>query len=984
MHTRSQINMRIFVNFYGYFKRLGTFASLFLCLILTVPALSQQESEDQDEEEEMETVVVTGSRLSQDLGELAGQVIVLTAEDIRATGEVTLERVLRQLPENLNPTTERYGSNLNNVANFTASSTVNLRGLGSESTLILVDGKRIGYNGILGGVTDVSSIPLSQVERIEVVLDGASAIYGSDAVGGVVNIITRKSYEGVELLLNYDTPTEGGFNETRFGVSTSQLYQGMYFRGSFQRSVHTGLDASDREVTLFQQSIFAGPAYDVRFCCLADGTSLPIAYEFNGDILTIPEYNALSDADKAAATPYTYAILPAGFNANSSIDDITNFSEPNWGADTQEGYTVLPDVTKDSFLFGVSYEAADSVAIDARLRGETRTVSNNRGYIAFSGETLNGRNPNNPFERTVQLRGQRRDYPQPYDETESTHLDFAVDARGSLRDNVHFEMNVGQTTTDSETNRYYTLDKVGLRAGMFSDGVSPTIEYISGLSADECAALGGTVSFGRCRVLRPPTPAVDPFGDISEFISDEPLRVTSFNRQFRLEGLIRSELFEVPAGMFRVLVGVSTSTTELESSAEFQVGAVDQSPISDIAQFNTEASRSNTAFFAEAVLPLVSATNTSALGENVTMTFSLRSDSYQEPEVTYIDTSEGNSSPVELPDAGSETTGGIGLIWEPVNTVQVKYNFQNAFVAPQLNQLLRETISGPSPAFRGIWLQLPNGNLQSKQVTIIEGGNPDLLSETADTQSIGINLSPEWIPSTRFSVTYSDVVYNNRINRISNFIVDPDNLPSDITYIPGAPGEEGEYIQERRWINVSSVERAGIDYEFQWNKSNNLGDFHFKVRHATISSYEYIIDPNDPENDESVSVLGTATGSTAVGVVSKNSTNFNFGWAAGRLEWFLDVTSRSKTNLKFTSVNREYTPPIVADLTVSYILQPGGFFRIPESLAGGRLVMTFTNLFDEYGSTKITNDAGEFLQQNGPDASPLYGRVFNLSIHLTL
>ena len=137
---------------------------------------SDEEEESEIPAEEIDEIVVTGSRLVQNPGEVAGQLVVLDAQDILASGEVTLERVLRQLPQNLNPTTEQFGSNLNNVSNFTGGSTVNLRGLGSESTLILVDGKRIGYNGILGGVTDVSSIPLSMVERIEIVLDGASAI----------------------------------------------------------------------------------------------------------------------------------------------------------------------------------------------------------------------------------------------------------------------------------------------------------------------------------------------------------------------------------------------------------------------------------------------------------------------------------------------------------------------------------------------------------------------------------------------------------------------------------------------------------------------------------------------------------------------------------------------------------------------------------------------------------------------------------------
>lgn len=954
---------------------------LCLVLIITSAVTPQEETDDEleDEDDEIEMVVVTGSRLAQNLGEVAGQVIVFDEEDILATGEVTLERVLRQLPENLNPTTERYGSDLNNVANFTASSTVNLRGLGSESTLILVDGKRIGYNGILGGVTDVSSIPLSQVERIEIVLDGASAIYGSDAVGGVVNIITKKDFEGVELVLNLDTPIEGGFNETRMGISTSQLFSDIMFRGSYQRSVHTGLDASDREVTLFQQSIFPGPMYDVRFCCLSDGSSLPIAYGLNGDVLTVPEYNALSDADKAAATVYTHAILPDGFNSNSTVDDITNFSMPAWGADTQEGYTILPDITRDHFAIGATYDATETLSIQAQVRGENRTVLNNRGYITFTGESLHRNNPFNPFGQTVHLRGQRRDFPQPFDETTGENLDLSVDVQGVLSDRIGFEVSLGQTTSDAETLRYNNLDRNNLRAGMASDGVSPVVEYLTGLSAEDCAAMGGQLSFGRCRVFRDPIPSVDPFGDISQFISDTPLRATSFNRQFRFEGSLRAELFEVPAGIVRVLFGASNYTTELNSSADFQVGAVDQSPISDIRQFDTEAQRSNSAFFAEGVIPLVSEANSHSLMDSLMASFSLRSDSYQEPEVTYVDPVDGASSPEGLPDPGSETTGGFGLVWKPDPTFRVAYNFQTAFVAPQLNQLLRATSRGPSPAFRGIWLQQPDGSLRTVQVTIIEGGNPDLLSETADTQSFGVSFTPVGMNASA-SVTLNNVEYMNRINRLSNFIVDPQNLPSDITYIE----ESDEYIQERRWINVSSVDRAGIDYEFEWNPSSDHGDFHFKVRHSTISTFEYVIDPDDPENDETISVVGTSEGSTAVGVVSENSTNFNFGWATNGFDTILDISTRSKTTRVFTGVNREYTPPLLADLTVSYNIASDGFFKLPEVLHGGRIVVVINNLFDEYGSTKITNDSGELLQQQGPDASPLYGRVLNLSIHLPL
>ena len=960
-----------------------------LCLSSLSLAQDEETDENNEDEEDVEILVVTGSRVAQNPGEVAGQILIIDEEAIRATGEQTLERVLRQLPQNLNPTTERYGSTLNNVANFTSSSTVNLRGLGSESTLILVDGKRVGHNGILGGVTDVSSIPLNQIERIEIVLDGASAIYGSDAVGGVVNIVTKKDYEGVEVTADYNSPFTAGYNETRFGVNVSEQFASVNLRASYHNSAHTGLDAADREeVTLFEQSLFPGPRLDVRFCCLSDGTSLPIAYyadlgNWRGpEYITVPTYNELSDDYKATAIPLTHAILPEDFDENSHVNDISTWRATNWGADTQEGYTILPDVNRESVSVGVYWELDEFWSVEAQLRQESRDVVNSRGYVAFTGETLAANNPYNPFDRTIHLRGQRRDYPQPYNETEAVQLDFNIEVKGRISDTVNLEVSVGQSTDDADTLRYYDVDRAGLRAGMNSDGETPSTQFLFGESQASCLAKGGTFGFGLCRVPVPAPPAVNPFGDISQFIADTPLVATGLNRLFLMEALLRTELFEVPAGSVRAIVGVSRQTVVLESSSEFQIGAVDASPISDITQFDTEAERTHSSIFAEGMVPLVSGVQEHTWARRLTLSLSLRNDTYDEPEVTYVNPNDGNSSPTGLPDPGSQSTWGLGLVWAPVEPVEVKYNFQTAYVAPQLNQLLRASSMGPSPPYRGIFLQLPNGSLRQTEITIVEGGNPDLLSETADTQSIGVTFQPPAFPNLSLNATINDVQYYNRINRLSTFIVDPQNLPSDITYI----AEIDQYVQERRWINVSSVERNGIDFSLRWTPSTDLGDFDFRMLHSIINSYEYIIDPDDPENDETISVVGETDGSTAVGVVSKNSTNWTFGWHWRGLQLNIDQSTRSKTTTAFTGVTREYTPPTVTDVSLTYHITDDGVIPLPlpQMFVGGRITAVFNNLLDKYGETSITSSDGEILQPNGPDASPLYGRVFNISVYIPL
>lgn len=985
MHSMYQLNRAFFADGFIHF-RLSSI--LLIASLLTFGVVQAQEDAAEDDEEveateledapvvpatPIEEVVVTGSRLQQLPGEQASQTIILDQDTIRSMGEVSLERILRQLPQNSNPTSERFGSNLNQASNLTGASTVNLRGLGSESTLILVDGKRIGYNGILGGVTDVSSIPLTMVERIEVVLDGASAIYGSDAVGGVVNIILRKDYEGVELTLNYDRPDAAGYSETRVAVNTSQVLGNVQVRAGYQRTDHTGLDASDREVTLFQQSIFSGPQLDVRFCCSAQGDSFPIMYRLDGTVITFPEFQALSDDDKARAEEIHYAVLPEGFNENSSVTEITQFGLPNWGAETQTGYSVLPETTRDSYNLGISSDLTDSISLDAQVRGEVRNTINRRGYVSFTGETLTGRSPFNPFGRSVHVRGQRQDIPQPFTETDANILDVSFDLVGDLSDLWTWEISAGQSREDADSSQFFNIDRPSLRAGLNSDGVTPIRSFLRGLTADQCAERGGRFFFGLCQVSMDPPPAINPFGDISAYLQDE-LLATSLNTQTRFSGLVKGDVFELPGGSVRLLVGASRDSTGLETSSEFQV-AVLGTPLGDITNFHTEASRSNWALFLEGAVPLISSNNARQAASGLNLTFSARRDSYASPDVTFYQ-DDVSTEAQNLPDPGAETTWGAGLVYAPIESVRFKFSRQTAFVAPQLNQLLRETAEGPSAPFRGIFLEQPDGSLVQTPVIVREGGNPDLKAETGDTVSFGIEIFPTALPAFGFKVTHSDVAYENRISRLSNFIVDPNDLPSDTFY----DAASDTYFQERRWINVSSIDRNGIDYEVLWNTTTDSGEFDLSYKLSTIRDYDFVLDP--AVDTEAISVVGTTTGSTAIGVVPKQGRSIIGRYFHRGVEVGLAVSGQSETTTRSTTgVERSYSPPTLVNLTLSYHLTADSLWGSPAFLDNSRVTLAISNLTDTFGETTVRGSDGALLEQQSPDSSPLYGRAFSLSLH---
>lgn len=163
-------------------------------------------------------IVVTGSRIRG--APLASPVITLTERSIRDSGQASLGEVVRSIPQSfgggqqpgigLNVPGERGGD-------VGGASSINLRGIGSDATLTLLNGRRVSYSGSRQSV-DVSAIPLSAVSRVEVVADGASAIYGSDAVAGVANIILKRDYKGIETRARLGTSTDGGYFTQQYGV----------------------------------------------------------------------------------------------------------------------------------------------------------------------------------------------------------------------------------------------------------------------------------------------------------------------------------------------------------------------------------------------------------------------------------------------------------------------------------------------------------------------------------------------------------------------------------------------------------------------------------------------------------------------------------------------------------------------------------------------------------------------------------------------
>lgn len=185
-------------------------AVLFAGFVLAVPSHAQDEqsAEPAQEDEVLEEVIVVGSRVRRSNLDSPSPVIVFDASELKAAGITTLGEFSRYLPQNAaiaSPGFLRDGT-----AGF------NLRGIGLDATLTLVNGRRVAPYGASGGeepFVDINAIPVAAIDRIEILTDGASAIYGSEAVAGVVNIVTLQRIEGITAEGGYLTTSEGDGDE---------------------------------------------------------------------------------------------------------------------------------------------------------------------------------------------------------------------------------------------------------------------------------------------------------------------------------------------------------------------------------------------------------------------------------------------------------------------------------------------------------------------------------------------------------------------------------------------------------------------------------------------------------------------------------------------------------------------------------------------------------------------------------------------------
>ena len=218
-----------------------------------VSTKSRDKSAKKNKVPTLQEVVVTGTHISGGPPPSA-PMITITRQDIEDSGYQSVEQVMDSLPENFAAVGSGQTFDIatqSNAGNDANGATVDLNGLGFDTTLILVNGHRLPPSGANGAFTDISVIPLSAIERIDVMTAGASAIYGSDAIGGVVNYILKRHEEGAHTSVEYGSVTKGGLKDYRVSQSVGGSWHGGTGLLSYEYHRQTPLSGEDRPFSSF-------------------------------------------------------------------------------------------------------------------------------------------------------------------------------------------------------------------------------------------------------------------------------------------------------------------------------------------------------------------------------------------------------------------------------------------------------------------------------------------------------------------------------------------------------------------------------------------------------------------------------------------------------------------------------------------------------------------------------------------------------------
>ncbi len=846
---------------YPYSRRICVAFALSLAAFSPLDANAQQ---DMTADEAVEEVVVTGSRIRRNPLDEASPVLQISKQDIDRSGLTSIGDYLQRLSSSGGALNTRFNSS----GNFgfppdgggigAGAAQMDLRFLGAKRTLILVDGVRWVNGSSASGVssaTDLNTIPVGIIDRIEVLEDGASSIYGSDAISGVVNIITKKDFDGIELSAYGGGYDEGDGQTQEFNISLGSTGE--------RTSVFLNVGFTDQEEILARdraQSSTPIPFVTTgqggssgtpqgRFFLTDPNTGLEVDCTINDGVTGIPVYNP---ADPCGAADDFHPFTTA---------DRFNFAQFN---------LVLTPSQRTNVYAQATHKLSDNVSLYVKALFNNRQSKNQAapeplfiGPEAGNGNLLDTisvdvTNPYNPFGFTIDANtnayffGRRplEGGPRIFEQNVDTYYvgagltgDFEVSGR-----DFYWDVNVitSQNRADQIKRGGYNSRRLQQALGPISECQAPCepFNFFGGQGSGS-----GTI-----------TPEMLAWvGFVQKDVSEQELSLLSAN--------ITGDLFELPGGMLQFAAGIE----HREQDGFFQPDSVVVAGESaGVPSSPTAGSFDVDEFYAELNIPIVSGL---AFADALDLSIAARSSDYS----TF----------------GSQTTSKIGLKYRPVENFLLRASVAEGLRAPGIGELFGsaarfdQTLADPCSDFNGtvpgnqpqdqqtinncIALGVPaDGSYVqfNPQISVTTGGNPTLQPEEADSVMVGFvydanwaeNVS--WVDALQVEFTYYDHEVTGAIQALDAEVqlegcvatLDP-GLCSGISRTAG--GVINAFSNQL--TNIGGIETSGYDIVFRYSSpETSIGQWQIDWSTTMLDDYVQIVPTSTGFVD--VPLQGTETG----------------------------------------------------------------------------------------------------------------------------
>jgi iron complex outermembrane receptor protein len=531
----------------------------------TAEPVSQVAPADETAEEAAE-VVVTGSRI-RGIAPVGSNVIAIDQTKIAQEPVTSVNDLLRRVPQVVSLGANRNGGSAQNgAANATRGAGINLRGIGTGATLLLYNGKRFPPQGTQGQFTDPSVLPSIALGRVEVVADGASAIYGSDAIAGVVNFILRKDVDGIEARARYGF-TDGNYDDAQFSAIAGKKWDGGYAMIAGEYTRNSALRGYD--LPWYQDDNRYRGGRDLRTTNCRPGT--------------------------ITAGGNTYAI-PAGGVTSANVGSLVAGTSNKCFYNGLDG--VIPEQQRYSVVGAVSQDVG-GVRIFA-----DGFYSKRKGIILGTGDT---------FTATVR----------------NTNPFFVSPVVGATQETVTYSL-LPELGPDRNPYSAYSWNLTGgVEAKLFGDW-SGTVYYAHGASRDVADRRKGvnTAALNAALADTNPATALNVFGGTNNpatlaRINDNYFVITGATRLDVVNAQMDGSLFALPGGNVRLAVGGEyrkeyTFTDLATGNSAAQVHVAD------------DGSRNVKAVFAELFVPIVGADNAMPGVEQLSLSVAGRYEDYSD------------------------------------------------------------------------------------------------------------------------------------------------------------------------------------------------------------------------------------------------------------------------------------------------------------------------------------------------------------------